>query len=330
MRWQTTEVYFRQLLAQKLGIPVLGNIFFVAPVNTQYDSWMRREMDIPAELMFTNPLNAFNAVTAAKNDVILFAPGAYAVTASLAWNKSNVHAIGLAGPRSWSDYSEYGVSIYTTTAAIAEAVNVTGNYCQFHGMNFANNGANTGNLAALVLAGYGGIMKGCSFDGAMNTTNDVAAAAAVYIHTGAHDYLFEDCRIGDASWWSRDVAASGQLAFTGQDSYNGIFRDCLFQVQSVTSTVCLVRIATQAPLRLDTIFDRCVFTNQYLNWGGTLASVFYHSGAALQTCRILLKNCCCSGFDEWQTSDYQSVFQSNMGVATVGGGICIEPTATIS
>jgi len=328
MRWKATDVYFRQLLAQKLEIPVLGQIFFVAPVNTQYDSWLRREMDVPGELAFTDPLTAFNAATASRNDVILFAPGAYAVTASLAWSKDNVHAIGLAGPRSWSDYGEYGVSIYTTTAAVAEAVNVTGDYCQFHGMNFGNNGANAGNLAAFLLNAYGGIMKGCSFDGAMNTTSDVAAAAAVYVHS-AHDYLFEDCRIGDASWWTRDQANSGQLAFTGTESYNGIFKNCLFQMSSATAACALVRIVASTSLRLDTIFERCLFTNQNVNWAGNLSQVFYNP-TPMTTCRILLKDCAMSGFDEWQDSDEGSMYQSNMGVATAGGGICIEPTATIS
>lgn len=328
MRWQTQELYFRQMLAQKLGIPVVGKVFFVAPVNTQYDSWLRREMDVPSELMFTDPLNALNAATASKNDVILLAPGAYALTASLAWSKDNTHAIGMAGPRCWTDYGEYGVSIYTTTAAVAEAVNVTGDFCQFHGINFGNNAANTGNLSAFLLNAYGGIHKGCSFDGAMNTTSDVAAAAALYVHN-AHSYLFEDCRIGDASWWIRDTANCGQLSFTGTESYNGFFRNCLFQIQSVTATCTLVRISNVNALRLDTIFERCLFTNQYLNWGGNLNQVFYHSGAQ-STCRILLKDCAQSGFGEWQTSDLGNMFQSNMGVATAGGGICIEPTATIS
>lgn len=328
MRWQTTEQYYRNFLAQVLQIPVVGKVFFVAPANTQFDSWFRRELDIPGELMFASLQNAFAAATAGRNDVILLAKGAYAQTASLAWSKDNTHAVGLAGPRSWTDYSEYGVSVYTTTAAVAEAVNVTGDFCQFHGINFGNNAANAGNLSAFLLNAYGGIHKGCSFDGAMNTTSDVAAAAALYVHS-AHDYLFEDCRIGDASYWTRDTTNCGQLAFTGTESYNGLFRNCLFQMQSVTAASALVRIANQNALRLDTIFERCLFTNQYLNWGGNLNQVFYNPGA-MSTCRILLKDCAMSGFDEWQDGDYLTMFQSNMGVATAGGGICIEPTGTIS
>ena len=309
--------------------PGIGELKYVAPAAAATSQYRTQLQSMGVDNISLLPSVAEAKTVAARNDVMLIAPGAYAETASIAWDKDFLHAIGLAGPRSWSDYSEPGVSIYTTTAAVAEAVNVTGDYCQFHGINFANNGANTGNLAAFLLNGYGGVMKGCSFDGAMNTTNDVAAAAAVYVHSNAHDYLFEDCRIGDASWWVRDTTACGQLSFTGTNSYNGLFRNCLFQMQSVTAASCLVRIATTTALRLDTIFERCMFTNQYLNWGGNLNQVFYQTGAQA-TCRILLKDCAMSGFDEWQDSDYTSMFQSNMPVATAGGGICIEPTATIS
>ncbi len=335
MRWKAYERYMRNNLAQVLNIPVVGQLFFVIPAGSStslYEEWFRNEMNVPAELIFTTPTLAEDAASANRNDVILIAPGAYVVTASIGWDKDRLHAVGMAGPRSWTDYSEPGVSIYTTTAAVAEAVKETGDYCQFHGINFGNNGANAGNLAAFYKDAYGGIMKGCSFDGAMNTTNDVAAAAALYVGDAAHDFLVEDCRIGDASWWTRDQANAGQLAFVGTGvvgSYNGKFKDCLFQVQSVTAGVCLVRVASTTALRLDTLFENCKFTNQYLNWGANLNQVFYQTGAQA-TCRILLKDCAMSGFDEWQDSDYTSMFQSNMGVATAGGGICIEPTATIS
>lgn len=312
--------------------PGIGAVKYVAPASAATSQFRSQLQDMGiVEPIDTNIVTAYDRLVAARNDVLMVAPGAYPVTSSLAWDGDFTHAIGLAGPRSWSDYSEPGVSIYTVTAAVAEAVNVTGDYCQFHGINFANNGANAGNLAAFLLNAYGGIMRGCSFDGAMNTTNDVAAAAAVYVHTYAHDYLFDDCRIGDASWWTRDQANSGQLAFTGSNpgSYNGKFRDCLFQMQSETVACALVRIATTTALRLDTIFENCKFTNQSVNWATNLNQVFYQNGAQA-TCRILLKDCVQSGFDEWQDSDYQNMFQSNMGVATVGGGIAIEPTATIS
>jgi len=312
--------------------PGVGEIKYVAPA-TSSTSQFRVQLESMGTLsgdIYTTPAKAEAAMEGYRNDVMLVAPGSYAGTTSLAWDKDYSHAIGLAGPRSWSDYGEPGVSMYTTTAAQANFINITGDYCQFHGINFANNGANTGNLSAVLLNGYGGIMKGCSFDGAMNTTNCVAAAAAVYVHSSAHDYVFEDCRIGDASWFTRDSANCGQLSFTGTNSYNGLFKKCLFQMSSATATCALVRVASNNGLRLDTIFDNCIFVNENTNWGGNLNQVFYQNGQAQTTCRILLKDCCMSGFDEWQDSDYASMFQSNMTVATVGGGICIEPTATIS
>jgi hypothetical protein len=306
----------------------MGKVFFCYKAGTQYEDWFHNEMDIPAELMFegnTAPLQAHDSTTADRNDVILLAPGAYALTAELAYDKDRTHLVGLAGPRTWNDYSEYGVSIYTTTANVAETVDCTADFSQFHGINFTNNCADADNLAAFNLDSYGCIFKGCSFDGAMNTTQDVAAAAALYIDSLGCQALFEDCRIGDNSWWTRDQANSGQMSFVGTNSYGNVWRRCHFLMSSETADCALVRTAVGNSCQKDHVFDGCFFINQSVNWANTLSRVFYFTPSPV-TAQFVLMNCIAVGFTEWQSNDTGTLFTTNMPAGNAAGGLAVEAT----
>jgi len=289
-------------------------------------------MGVSSGDIYTLPSLAYDAMEAYRNDVMLVAPGAYAETVELAWDLNNTHAMGLAGPTSFNDYSEPGVSIYTTTAAVAETVDLTGNYCQFHGINFANNGADTGNLAAFNVDGYSARFKGCSFHGVMNSTqNGVVAAAALYIDGLGSWYDFEDCVIGDDNWTVRTDALSSQLRYVSAanypDSQHGRFKDCRFRLRSETATCAMVAMPGQYAVDRIHEFIRCTFTNHSVNWVNTLNQVFY-SVSNQMTNTILLTDCTQSGFDEWQDSDEGSMFMANMAAATAtGAGKAVEPTA---
>lgn len=280
--------------------------------------------------IFTTVASAFAATTASRNDVVAVTPGAHQVTGELAWNKDFTHCIGLAGPTSFNDYSEPGVSIYTTTAGVAETVDLTGDYCQFHGINFANNGADTGNLAAFNVDGYSASFFGCSFHGVMNSTqNGVAAAAALYIDGLGSWYRFVNCVIGDDNWTVRTDANSGQLAYVGTTScpasQHGIFEDCRFRQRSETATVAMVRIAHVYAIDRIHEFVRCSFSNFSVDWGNDLNRVFYQVGS-LQTANIFIRDCIVSGFTEYQTDDQGELFQGNNALANKQGGIAVELT----
>ena len=297
---------------------------------------MKREMDIPSALTFegTNAvLNAYNATTAYRNDVLLVAPGAHALTAELDWTKSNTHLVGMAGPNALSDYSEPGVSIYTITANVAQTVDLTGNYCQFRGANFTNNCDDADNLAAFNVNGYGAYFKNCSFHGIMGSTQgSTVVCASLYIDSLGSGYRFDDCVIGQNQWVVRTGALQGHVRYintSGTSSANGRFNDCTFLSASETVTSAMVAIPHVLATDRFHLFNRCVFTNFSVNWGIRLNQVFYNAGA-MQTTDILLKDCAAYGFDEWQDSDLGTMYESNMPVATVGGGLAKEPTAVVS
>jgi hypothetical protein len=69
--------------------------------------------------------------------------------------------------------------------------------------------------------------------------------------------------------------------------------------------------------------------NFSVNWAIRLNQVFYNP-AGMETTNILLQDCAAYGFDEWQDSDLGTMYESNMPVATVGGGLAKEVTAVVS
>jgi hypothetical protein len=311
---------------EKTGLgPGIGNIYYLADTSSAYYQKLLDDGNVGEANIFTDPATALGACTAERNDVVMVMPGTYAITSELAWSKRQTHLVGLGGPREWNDYTEAAVSIYTTTAAVAETIDVTGQHCQFHGINFGNNAANTGNLSAFNLDGYGCLLTGCSFDGAFNTTQCVAAAAALYIDSSGSQAMFRDCRIGNSDWFTRDSANSGQLSYVGTNTYSTQFEKCLFTVSSETADVALVRIATANSCQKHHTFDGCWFVNQSVNWANTLNRVFYVTTSPV-TAQFMIMNSIAVGFTEFQSDDTGWLFSTNMPASAAGGGLSTEMT----
>jgi len=335
MRWQTQERYIRNMLAQQLQIPVVGKVFFAVPAGSSsslYEEWARSEMDIPAELLFAGsqgPALAFGATTANRNDVVLVFPGNYDLTSELAWNKSNTHLMGLGGPAQGNDYGESNNSIYTDSADVNYAVNVTGNHCQFRNIDFTNCAADADALAGLLLNGYACRFAGVSFQGVMNATADGVENAALAIAGLASNYYFEDCHIGNNMWRTRTAALSGQVNYIATAypyPQHGIFRNCQFVVWSETSTVGMIRLADGDCMGMLHIFDRCIFHNVSTSWAVTLASVFVQK-QQVRTSTIALFDCFAIGFDEYTADDTGTRYQTNNPAAAATGGIGAEATS---
>jgi hypothetical protein len=121
------------------------------------------------------------------------------------------------------------------------------------------------------------------------------------------------------------------LRFTGTSQPNGgQLRHCRIVSYSITATCAAVSFAANGACGRGWVFDNCLFSNEYATPFTKLTNVFYDNDLAGQT--IVLKDCMNHGYTQWQENGAgadRRIF-SNMGLATAGGGIDIEPTAGIS
>lgn len=338
MKWQTYELYLRNLMAQQLEIPILGQLHFACPQGSStslYEEYARTELDIPAELLHmgaSGPREAFNACSANRNDVVLVFPGAYDINAELAWSKAATHLVGLGGPNTHGDYSEPNVAIYTDLATAGSTITVTGNNCQFVNATVVNVGAAATALTAFTANAYGCYYKNMSFQGNMAADQlSAVAAASLYVAGGAMFNQFMNCQIGNDQWGKRSGANSGQVRFTGTVQPNGIiFKDTRIVSWSQTASCAAVALPANGAVGRGLTFDNCLFYNLYDPAWAYMENVFYDNDMAGQT--ITLKDCAAFGYQEWQANGagVDRRIWSNMGVATLGGGLPIEPTGTIA
>ena len=314
--------------------PGIGEIHYVAAATSAYHDRLHNEMNVPAENIHTTIAAGEEALVTDRNDVLCVFPGAHNQTASITWDKNNTHMIGLGGSNVGGDYSEPNVVIYTATAAVAEVLNITGHNCIFKGIDFENAGANSGNLCAVKLNGYGNTFKNCGIKGTMVTAQcAVAAAGSLYIHDAGMYPVFEDCQIGQDVWGDRATALSGVICFTSTSAQpnGGMFRRCrIMSRSSATATAGLVRLAATNCIGRDWLFDDCVFSNWDDGTSNVLNQAFCQAaGVTAQNFAVHLHNCSLFGVDEWQDDDSQVVWAS-MPVSSTSGGISREPTAAIS
>jgi len=323
----------RNYLAQLLKIPMVGKIFFVTlegSTSSFYEEWLRTEMDVPAELIHTGtggPASAYGEMVTDRNDVMIVFPGAYDIDTELAWAKNNTHMIGAGGTNVGGDYNEPNGVLYSDNIATAQILNLTGHNCQFHGINFANYGANAACLCAVNVNGYGNWFENCGIKGNHNSTqNAVAAAASLYI-SGAGMYpVFKDCQIGQDVWGNRAAANSGVIYFAGTARPNGgDFINCRILSCSGTATCAMVRSPGTTSNGRGWRWDNCVFANfDGPDANGThLNQVFSTTNGQQES--FLVKNCCAIGIDEWQDDD-DAMVEIDMPVTSIQGGLTSEPS----
>ncbi len=329
MRWQTHERYLRNYLANLLEIPMVGQIHFAIPAGSStslYEEWARTEMDIPAELISTGalaPSQAFADCSANRNDVVLAFPGAYLHTAEIAWNKAQTHIVGMGGPNVGGDYSEPGVAIYTTTANVANMINITGANSQFHNLIVNNVGADADNVSAIKLVNYGCRFKNVHMAGCMAATQAAAALACSLWIRGAGMYpVFENCIIGHDVWTTRSGANQGVILFNESNTQTngGFFKGCQILSVCETATGAFVSVVGNNVLGRGWIFENCNFNNY--TTGTAMNQAFYESASnSIGDRQVILNNCSLNGCDSWQDDDNATIVTAMATPNAAGGGV---------
>lgn len=315
-----------------LGVgPGIGDVHFVCSVTSAYYSWLRDDMQVnPSKIHFSIAAGE-DALTASRNDVLLVYPGAYLESAELDWDKNQTHMVGLGGPNVGGDWSEPNVTIYTTGTAVVQPLDVSGNNCQFHGINVNNYGANAACLFAVKVNGYAAWFENCGIKGSFTSAqNGVATSGSLHI-AGAGMYpVFKDCQIGQDVWGVRTTANGGVIVYNSSARPNGSdFINCRILSVGDDANCCMVRIASSTSSGRGHRFDNCIFQHfsSSANADTTLAKAFYSPSTGVQKHTFTLHDCTALGIDEWQTDD-DTVVMSGMPITGLGGGLSRNPTGT--
>jgi len=281
--------------------------------------------------IYTSVATAHAAMTANQNDVLYAFPGVYDTAGAAVWSKSQCHLVGL-GTR-MSNWYGYGgdVTIYNlATATAAYAVNVTGSYCQFHGINFLNLGENAACVSAVKDAGRSNHYFGCNFLGQIRSQQaGTALSCCLWIDTtvaaAGHDLLLDGCYVGSSGGATR--SASNTLLLFGPTGAaaagsNVTLKDTVFGTRSKVAGCSAIKFAANDTVDRLFLIKGCTFYNFYDANDITSPLTEVINDDCATTHKILVQNSFQTGWTSWEgTRNTVYVTQANAaggsGIATV-------------
>ena len=197
--------------------PFSGNSFWVDETNGN-DGFTGGPQD-PLKTLS----QALSQCTNNNNDVI-YLVGTVHVTATVAWNKSRTHLVGL-GPRLLSNararISQTGSTVFTPL------VNVTGSECIFDSIGTFHGFANASTQICWTDSGGRNQYRNCAILGMGNATAAAQAGSRNLTIVGPNgENTFQDCVIGLDTIVRATNANAGVELLAGTP--RNVFRDCIF------------------------------------------------------------------------------------------------------
>ncbi|MDD5109494.1 MAG: hypothetical protein PHC29_08385 [Candidatus Omnitrophica bacterium] len=290
-------------IAGMLGLPHVGNIYYVDPTNGNDTSNSG-----------TSQGDALKTITAAyakttnyNHDVIVLVPGGTAGTAETAgitWSKHYVHLIGNTAPSNISPRSR----VVFTTDATDPCLTISGNGNIFCNIQIAT--YQDSNDVLVSLTGDRNVFRNVHFAGIGSATCGDDATARCISMSGAEENLFEDCTIG------LDTIArstSNALVELASASTRNVFRDCKFLSYADNAGALFVKAASAADVDRFVMFERCLFHNA-INSAATTMTVAMDLHASLGG-SVILYDSWLFGATDW-ADDFTNVEVAGGGQAT--------------
>lgn len=312
--------------------PGFGDVRYLCKKNTLYYSWLRDNMNVhPAKIHFDLP-TAYNALTAARNDILLVLPGTYTLTSTLSWGKTMTHMFGIGNPL-WR--TGWKTLITNATTGVSATMDITAAGVSMGGLAIGQQGAFTSCLTALRITSthfYGKQLE--IFGHLASEVVDLITSSSLEFANGTlsgYGTTFEDCSIGVGGGDPRG-AASGVINFKGISTGAAYieFHKCRILSRSDATTPYFVLAATPNSIDRYALFKDCLFDNFSAGQAFPLASAFYMTSASGGDSWFLLKDCMAAGLTEWQTMDRANEkVLANMPIVGTGGGLGLQPTGTL-
>ena len=291
-------------------MPFIGNKFYLYDGSNGWYDFLTQIHGISTTDIFTSVSTAHAAMEANQNDVLYALPGQYNTEGDATWSKSQTHLVGLGTHMSnwYGDGGDVSIRNLSSTSA-AYAMNVTGSYCQFHGINFLNLGENAACVSAVKDAGRSNHYFNCNFLGQIRSEQaGTALSCCLWIDTtvtaAGHDLLLQDCYVGSSGGATRS-ANNTLLLFgptgTGAAGSNVTLRNTVFGTRSKTAGCSAIKFAANYTVDRLFLIDNCMFYNFYddNDITSTLTEVINDDCAT--THKIVVRNSFQTGWAAWES-----------------------------
>jgi hypothetical protein len=288
-------IYPKATSPLELGIPAgpSANVYFVDPANGDDDN---------TGLSPTVPLLTLTAaedkcVANQHDTVALIADeSSISLTATLTWDKSYTHLVGLCAPTFVGQRSR--IFAHADNDDVTPLINVTASGCIFRDLYVFNGVDDAGCLVNVQVTGGRNYFRNVHFAGGGHATSAIDGGASLSLN-GAEECLFEDCTIGVDTI----AAATGMMGvIVDGDAKRCAFRNCRFTMYAGNSGAGFVEVVDSAGFDRYLLFEDCLFLNDAV--GTTMASGFMiPAGMGSVTHRIILRRCGAVGITDWDASD---------------------------
>lgn len=276
-------------IAGVLGIPSVGNIFYVDPAAGSDTANSGTMMDDA----FATVAAGLDACVSGQHDVVIISPtggtGRTSETTAITWNKRFTHLIGSAAPTQQD--ARAGINFGT-----GASLTISENGCIF--ANVTLTGTADINVPVTITGDYNSFI-GVDFKGSLNSDTGDDAAARALVLSGAQENTFTGCTFG-ADTFNRS-AANTTVEFASAASRN-VFTDCLFVMAADANTPTHVLFSGTNSVDRWLQFNNCTFYAFYANHADKIAAVFDLSAQTATADVIMSGNCLAVGADDWEAS----------------------------
>ena len=291
----------------------MGNTFYLDPANGS-DGNDGKSVATAVKTLTTG----YGLLRDGYNDTLVYIAGTGSInlSATLTWDKSYAHLIGLCSPVGIGNRARI---FQAAATGISPLIDITGSGCVFKNIYVNQGVADATSKICVRVTGQRNYFENCHFTGINNATQDVAGASSLNL-SGAQENLFMNCFIGSDTQITRG-ANSTELAIDTAATRNR-FKECTIYAYISHASHALVTVAALGIDRF-MIFEKCLFMTDSVNQGVSLTQAF--SLPAMTQGKIILKDSSlvtdgASGTGAWDATGRGLIWNNVSAPAAVAGG----------
>lgn len=316
---QGNRLLARDIIGWQLGLPYIGDIFYVDPTGGSDTTFKKND---PAQPLKTVAA-AFAQATSGKHDVIVIAPtggtGRTTETAVITWNKRFTHLIGSGAPTAQDIRA--GMNAPALGAGVS-FLDITENGCIFSNLTIA--GFNDVDELVEVTGGYNSFTN-VHFAGLGDATAaDTAAGSCLHLN-GGQENRFVSCTFG------LDTVTRGAANFSVElenAASRNVFEDCRFVMHADATSPFHVKLEGASAIDRWVEFKSCSFYTFWTNDADKITSVFETAEQTATGHILMTGNNVMFGADDWEASDSGNMYFLPYTATANAIGIGINPNVT--